>query len=98
MLTTADRVVRRVVKGKSSIGVGTSAGIRSLASSTAFVIRNLCCHLWLVSFLVAVTVFVAPSFSFVLSVVRLAFVETCCFAAAVTKRQVISRIVFSIEQ
>ena len=86
MFTTADRVVRRVVKGESSIGVGTSAGIRSLASSTAFVVRNLRCHLWLVSFLVAVTVFVTPSFAFVVSVVLPTFVVTRCFAAAVTKR------------
>ena len=62
MSVTVDRVVRRVTKGDSSSGVGTSTGIGSLASSTAFVIRDSCCHLLLVSFLVTVTVFVAPLF------------------------------------
>ena len=95
MSVTVDRVVRRVTKGDSSSGVGTSTGIGSLASSTAFVIRDSDCHLSLVSFLVTVTVFVTPLFSpLVVSVVLLPLIVTCCFAAAVTKRQVISRIVF----
>ena len=75
-MRSPSRVVRFVVKGTSSSGVGAITAIRILASSTAFRNSELCCHLALASFFVIVIVVVALSVASVVIVV-FPFVVTC---------------------
>ena len=81
---TTSRVVRFVVKGTRSRGVGTlTAGTCIRASSTAICDFELCCHLALTSLFVTVAVIVALSVLSVVFVFPFAVTCDCCYQTTV---------------